>query len=215
MPKFSKAFTLVELLIVVVIIGILSGITVQVLNVSGQRNRAQDSIRLANITKVVEGVEAFYAAEGYYPTTTTALASYIQLWPNAQPESFDTYTYASDGTSFGVTVDTEVIVNGYKYRSEWGEVRECENIDPATSLCQDLTGAPSCTSNAECLLSSDSCSPGTYGGCNASGECQCFSFASYPCESAGDCSALEACPGSGPYCNTSGSPTCYCTGGEI
>lgn len=135
----SSGFTLVELLIVVTLIIVLSGITLSVVNVSGQRNRAQDELRRSNLKSLAEGIEVFRIAEGNYPAseTDTRLAPYISIWPNDKPEEGDLYLYARDGTglNFGLYVAREVDTQGYKYRSEWKEVRLCTDSSPSGTTC--------------------------------------------------------------------------------
>lgn len=209
MQKRKNAFTLIELLIVVAIIAILSGLTLQVINSRGQRDRAEDSIRLANISKAVEGIEAFYASEGYYPQTPGDAATYIQNWPNGEPTNADSYNFWSDGTSFGVSIATLAVTGGYKFRSDWGEVRNCSDLDPSSAGCGIDTGS-SCTNNSQCTATV--CSSGTFPGCNGS-SCTCFPLSSYPCVSDGDCNAQILCPGQAAYCDESYNPNrCVCPG---
>lgn len=66
--RSSKAFTLIELLIVVVIIGILAGIVLAVLNPAQQQRRAREGVLQANTGKLCTGLFACAA-------TTTTLAN--------------------------------------------------------------------------------------------------------------------------------------------
>jgi type IV pilus assembly protein PilA len=72
----QSGFTIVELLIVIVVIGILAGITI--VAYSGITNRANQSKIIGNATSVQSVAEAFNADKGYYPglaaTGTDALA---------------------------------------------------------------------------------------------------------------------------------------------
>ena len=62
----SKGFTIVELLIVIVIIGILA--TLVIVTFTGIQKKARDSQRQTDINAVDSHVEAFYAQYGFYPT---------------------------------------------------------------------------------------------------------------------------------------------------
>ncbi len=62
----DKGFTIVELLIVIVVIGILAAITIVAYN--GIQNRARTSSAQATATTVVKKAEAYNALEGSYPT---------------------------------------------------------------------------------------------------------------------------------------------------
>ena len=62
----SKGFTIVELLIVIVVIGILA--TLVIVTFTGIQQKARNSQRQTDINAVDSHVEAFYAQYGYYPT---------------------------------------------------------------------------------------------------------------------------------------------------
>ncbi len=64
--KKQKGFTLVELLIVIIIIGILA--TLVIVTFSGVQAKARDSKRQTDIGAVDSHIEAFYAEHGWYPT---------------------------------------------------------------------------------------------------------------------------------------------------
>jgi prepilin-type N-terminal cleavage/methylation domain-containing protein len=63
--KKQKGFTIVELLIVVVVIGILAAITVVAYN--GVQQRTKNTKRMADLSSVARALEAQYAANGKYP----------------------------------------------------------------------------------------------------------------------------------------------------
>ncbi len=109
--KKNSGFTLVELLIVVVLIGILSGIVISVIDPVRQRQKAETATRIATIEKLVTGLEAYYGAEGVYPTTATAgnplpdtptLANIISAWP-------DGYYYSYDATTQQFCISTTMV----------------------------------------------------------------------------------------------------------
>ncbi len=62
----SKGFTIVELLIVIVVIGILA--TLVIVTFTGIQQKARNSQRQTDINAVDSHVEAYYASNGYYPT---------------------------------------------------------------------------------------------------------------------------------------------------
>ena len=68
----EHGFTLVELLIVIVILGILSAVVV--FSVGGITDRGRSSACRASRTAVITAQEARYAQEGAYATDLTALA---------------------------------------------------------------------------------------------------------------------------------------------
>jgi len=62
----QSGFTIVELLIVIVIIGILA--TLVIVTFSGVQQKARDSERKTDINAIANVLEAFYANKGYYPS---------------------------------------------------------------------------------------------------------------------------------------------------
>jgi prepilin-type N-terminal cleavage/methylation domain-containing protein len=64
--KKQKGFTIVELLIVIVVIGILA--TLVIVTFSGIQQRGRNSQRETDLKAVQSHVAAFHAEKGYYPT---------------------------------------------------------------------------------------------------------------------------------------------------
>lgn len=62
----QSGFTIVELLIVIVIIGILA--TLVIVTFSGVQQKGRDTERKTDINAIAGQMEAFYAQNGYYPT---------------------------------------------------------------------------------------------------------------------------------------------------
>ncbi|TXG78021.1 type II secretion system protein [Patescibacteria group bacterium] len=62
----QSGFTIVELLIVIVIIGILA--TLVIVTFSGVQQKARDSERKTDINAIAGQLEAVYASKGFYPT---------------------------------------------------------------------------------------------------------------------------------------------------
>jgi prepilin-type N-terminal cleavage/methylation domain-containing protein len=62
----SKGFTIVELLIVIVVIGILA--TLVIVTFTGIQQKARNSQRQTDINAIDSHVEAYYASAGNYPT---------------------------------------------------------------------------------------------------------------------------------------------------
>lgn len=63
----SKGFTLIELLVVVLVIGALSGLMLGVINSGGIRQKARDSQRKADLTKIATALELYFAEFRQYP----------------------------------------------------------------------------------------------------------------------------------------------------
>ena len=108
--KKEKGFTLLELLVVIGIIGILTGI----LSVSynSAQKRARDTRRRADVKAVQEALEQYYVESSYvYPTGDCNDASdYLKsAWPTLDP-SGDTYEGmgACAATSYCICASMEV-----------------------------------------------------------------------------------------------------------
>jgi len=69
----DNGFTLIELLIVVVVIGLLAGITI--FGVDAFKNDGAKAVCVSDKKNVEIAVQAFYAKTGGYPATTAALAT--------------------------------------------------------------------------------------------------------------------------------------------
>lgn len=63
--KNKKGFTIVELLIVIVVIGILA--TLVIVTFTGIQQKGRNSQRQTDINAINSHVEAFYAQHGFYP----------------------------------------------------------------------------------------------------------------------------------------------------
>ena len=101
--KNKLAFTLIELLIVIAIIGILSTATVVSLNQA--KAKARDARRLSDITQIRQALDVYYYSEGAYPnagpsgtvcyalpaiaTCTSATASPFTAWVPALTSFID------------------------------------------------------------------------------------------------------------------------------
>lgn len=66
LKKRQRGFTIVELLIVIVVIGILA--TLVIVTFTGIQQKARDSKRQTDVNAVASQLAAFYATNAYYPT---------------------------------------------------------------------------------------------------------------------------------------------------
>lgn len=70
--KRQEGFTIVELLIVIVVIGILAALVITTF--TGIQQRARNTERETDIKAMHGQVEAYYAENGYYPTLAVLIA---------------------------------------------------------------------------------------------------------------------------------------------
>src|SRR4030042_4305761 len=65
----NSGFTLIEILIVVMLIGILSGVMLRVINVQGVRSKSRDSQRTSDLAKIQTAFELYYTDSRQYPNS--------------------------------------------------------------------------------------------------------------------------------------------------
>lgn len=92
----NKAFTLIELLIVVSIIGILSGLIIVVINPAKFTGRARDGVRKQDLSIIKAALEQYYAEKNQYPPSSEI--KFGSTWPNylksvPQDPRFATYSW--------------------------------------------------------------------------------------------------------------------------
>jgi len=86
-----KGFTLVELLIVIVVIGILASISIVAYN--GAQQRARDSVRQNDISEIAKGLELYYLDNHKYPTSG-GTSSTTSGWSTTADNSWDAFVTA-------------------------------------------------------------------------------------------------------------------------
>jgi len=69
----QSGFTIVELLIVIVVIGILAAITIVAFN--GVQAKARDGARISKVTSIAKAIELYYADNGTYPPIQDGLGN--------------------------------------------------------------------------------------------------------------------------------------------
>ena len=72
----KRAFSLVEIMIVIVIIGLLAGVVT--VNVRGYLTKAKQNIAKQNISTFVSALDQFWAEAGRYPTNEEGLSTLTQ-----------------------------------------------------------------------------------------------------------------------------------------
>lgn len=108
----QSGFTIVELLIVIVIIGILA--TLVIVTFSGVQQRARDSERKTDINAIAGQLEAVYAKNGAYPSLTNVNDA---AWRSTNEFRIDTKAFADpkSATPAGAPLAGAVGANVYSY----------------------------------------------------------------------------------------------------
>lgn len=164
MYKKQKGFTLVEMIIVTVIIGILAGTVITVINIPLIQARSRDSRRTGDLKRIQTALELYFSDHRSYPTSASwqlvsaiHTSEYLQSYLSSVPED-PRVGESSSLACFGTTVQNY----NYYYRSNNGAVyvlgaifedssRNTENLCTAeyTPNC-DVSSGYDCHSDAHC-----------------------------------------------------------------
>lgn len=126
----ESGFTIVELLIVIVVIGILAALVLNTFQ--GVQARARDTERTTDINALHTQYEVYYNDNGYYPTY--AVASVATNFPGLDSEAV--VDPNNNTISNGAVPAVNSTDNGYYYQAN--NPVGCDNAAPATQ-CVDYT----------------------------------------------------------------------------
>lgn len=112
--KLEEGFTLIEIMVVILILGLLATIVVQSLR--GATDKAKRTKAMADISELKTALDRYYLDNGYYPTTDQGLQALVAPPTNGRiPANYedggyiekvpldpwsDPYFYQSDGNSY-------------------------------------------------------------------------------------------------------------------
>ncbi len=139
MLKAKGAFTLIELLIVIAILGILAAAVLIAVNPAKRQNQAKDSNTKADVGAIATALQGYFTSQGgTYPADLATLATNKDLVNVPTPPQGGTYTYAvgpsgnactqaSPCTSVSVAnalLDPAVAGNLWCFQSSTGKAQE-------------------------------------------------------------------------------------------
>ncbi len=119
LTTFQAGFTLVELLIVIVIIGILAGVVISVLNPIQQQRRARDGAVKAQLDKMALSAKSLFASSPRIDERSPTLSEFAQGFassPDIMANCLSNVTSATTSCLFSVIsqpLPTDCAVNGY------------------------------------------------------------------------------------------------------
>lgn len=122
----KKAFTLIELLIVVSIIGILAVVLVP--NISDAPSRARDAGRISEVNDLISAVESFYIDNSRYPAGFMCIGPIDLSIPTS-------WTEDAPDVSGGDSADEALFISDYL----GGEAPSSPSVLPETTYCDDGT----------------------------------------------------------------------------
>ena len=137
--RFQKGFTIVELLIVIVVIGILAALVITTYN--GIQQKGRNTERTTDIKAVQGQLEAYYAQNGRYPTeanlgaTSATNVTFIQ----ANMKGLDKEALRDPkGTAgdFSLGNSATGVANKYQYKATDDAAAACDN---STNDCTKYT----------------------------------------------------------------------------
>jgi len=130
MHKTKSGFTIVELLIVIVVIGILAAITIVAYN--GVQQRGRDVRMMSDLTNASSQLEVYNIDNGSYPTSVAQLKS-VGIRFSANP-GVNTIMYCGNNSGFAIFS----LENSIQYKVQKGQspVIQSPNLSwSGASLC--------------------------------------------------------------------------------
>ncbi len=140
--KNKKGFTIVELLIVIVVIGILA--TLVIVTFTGIQQKARNTQRKTDINAINSHVEAFYAETGSYPTLAQLQDSTFRD-TNMKGLKVDALTDPKGGDT---TIAATSSSSQYGYASTAEDDSACAVVDTASGATDPTTNCAKFTLTA-------------------------------------------------------------------
>jgi prepilin-type N-terminal cleavage/methylation domain-containing protein len=122
----QQGFTIVELLIVIVVIGILAALVITTF--TGIQQKARDTERTTDIKALHGQIEAFYASKGFYPSLADMNNTSSATWRTDNMKGLDQEAL-KDPKGTGYTLVATQTANAYAYTVTNAAGTSCEADD--------------------------------------------------------------------------------------
>ena len=133
----NKGFTIVELLIVIVVIGILALLVIT--TYAGIQQKARNTKRQTDISAIQTQLEAFYQTNGYYPNLTD-MNSATFLAANLKSLDVTALVDPSNATGSKTLVSSATPSKQYGYVAFQADgTTTCDGASPADQACAKYT----------------------------------------------------------------------------
>jgi len=134
--KQNKGFTIVELLIVIVVIGILALLVIT--TYSGIQQKARNTKRQTDVAAIQTQLEAFYQTSGYYPNLTDMNSA---SWLSTNMKSLDQNALIDpSNASNSKTLVAAPTAKSYSYAATQADgTTSCDGASPADQACAKYT----------------------------------------------------------------------------
>jgi general secretion pathway protein G len=126
LKRKQAGFTIVELLIVIIVIGILA--TLVITTFTGIQQKARNTKRQTDINAIQGQVEAYYASNGKYPTLADLNDA---TWRSTNMKGLDPNAL-QDPKGSAQTLVAAPVANSYAYAVTVDGTTACDNLAPAT-----------------------------------------------------------------------------------
>lgn len=136
----NKGFTLVELLVVISMVGILTGVTLALINPVKQRKIAEDGVKQSNLQKYALGIEAYGNANLSYPADADSnqqpdgATTFVNIPDQPSGATYLYYVNAGQDTFAVLVMGSDDTTRCYKYVSSVGKIQSCPNATSCTGI---------------------------------------------------------------------------------
>lgn len=167
--KKNNGFTLIELMLVVVLIGVLSGVMLSVINISGMKARSRDAQRAGDLKRIQTALELYFSDNRGYPSS----GSFVEIKGGMAPLTAELVTKGYIQTLPPDPMSaTAVSACGL---SSYGYYYETNSAGPALSgkyVIMTVMESASSANSSLCNAASN-CTGGGTAGCSYGSPCYC------------------------------------------